>query len=269
MEASGLTLEPSEVIPEASGLTLEASGLTLGLPESFRKLPEEHRTVAEVLLKLPEEAQLLPEKHQRPRKERRQLQEKRPILPVNGRPSVGVASKPPLPRASPDRPPSSATIETLLKGGEVRLGRVYGEDTDSMSAKVPFNELLDAFEWVSASGTYETAAYVHRTTGRIYWVGDAIDEEPPEDLEDGSLYVAIPHKKDLDLGKDLALRFVLEHLPRSYDTVSEYFRRHGAYARFKSLLEQVNQLEAWYKYEESAVEQALREWAQDEGLDIA
>jgi hypothetical protein len=139
-----------------------------------------------------------------------------------------------------------------------------------MSATVQFADLLEAFEWVSASATYETAAYVSRTTGKVYWSSaEGLDEELPEDIEDGAVYVAVPHKNDLDLGRNLALRFVSERLPRSYDTVSGYFGSRGAYARFKGLLERAAQLDAWYKYEEAAVEQALREWGKEEGLDIA
>ncbi|HEY1394320.1 MAG TPA: hypothetical protein VFV25_13185 [Methylibium sp.] len=115
-----------------------------------------------------------------------------------------------------------------------------------MKATVSLAELMHAFDWVSAAGPFENEAYVSRDTGKIHWASDAreLDEELPEDIEDGSLYVAVPHKSDLDLGRSLALRFVEEHMPESHGVVRGYFGRAGAYSRFKDLLERADRLEA-------------------------
>lgn len=139
-----------------------------------------------------------------------------------------------------------------------------------MGAPVKLVELVDAFEWVSAAGPFENAAYVNRESGKIYWASDAdeLDEELPEDIEDGTLYIAVPHKYDLNLGNALALGFVEERLPSSYETVRGYFHKKGAYGRFKDLLERKGCLEAWYQYEAGAVEQALREWCEANGLQV-
>ena len=137
-----------------------------------------------------------------------------------------------------------------------------------MDTFVKLVDLLDAFEWVSAAGPFENEAHVNRQSGKIYWsssTGD-IDEELPDDIEDGTLYLAVPHKNDLDIGRRLALRFVEEQLPESYGLVDGYFHKKGAYSRFKSLLEQKGCLEAWYRYEEKTVEQALRDWCGENGL---
>lgn len=138
------------------------------------------------------------------------------------------------------------------------------------SAPVSFDDLLNAFEWVSSSEHYENAAYVSRVTGQIHWSSEITDgeEELPEDIEDGTIYLAVPHKHHLDLGRDLVFRFVEEHLPDSQRVVSEFFRHRGAYSRFKSLLEQRNQLENWYQYEQSAVEEGLREWCRENELQL-
>jgi hypothetical protein len=137
-----------------------------------------------------------------------------------------------------------------------------------MSARVSFEELLTAFDWVSAgdAAALDCSAYVSKRTGKVHWVGDGVDEESPEDIEDGSVYVAVPHKSELDLARSLALRFVEAHLPRSYETVYQYFRKRGAYSRFKALLERAGQLEAWHRYEQNAVEEALRQWCEEQGL---
>ena len=133
-----------------------------------------------------------------------------------------------------------------------------------VSATVSFRELLDTFDWVSCTGPFENRAFISRCSGKIYWEGSDLndsDDELPEDVEDESLYVAVPHKTNLHLGRILALRFVQERLPESHERVKHIFSRRGAYAQFKALLDGVGHLELWYEYEAKATEQALREWA--------
>ena len=140
-----------------------------------------------------------------------------------------------------------------------------------MDTRVSLDDLLAAFEWVSGGEVagLECNAYVSRATGKIHWCGEGVDEEPPEDIEDESVYVAVPPKSEFDLGRSLALRFIEERLPRSYDTVHEYFRKRGAFSRFKALLAHSNQLEAWYQYEQAAVEEVLGDWCAENGLTLA
>jgi hypothetical protein len=139
-----------------------------------------------------------------------------------------------------------------------------------MSTRLSFDELLAAFEWVSAgeAAALDCNAYVSTVSGKVHWSGEGVDEELPEDIEDGSVYVAIPRKAEFDLGRSLALRFVEEHLPQSYETVHQFFRKRGAYSHFKALLERAGQLEAWHEYEQKAIEEALRQWSEEHGLTI-
>jgi hypothetical protein len=95
-----------------------------------------------------------------------------------------------------------------------------------------------------------------------------LDDALPEDIEDGSIYVAVPNKHDLNLGKYLALTFAEERLADSYQTVANIFHQRGAYGKFKDLLEQKGLLQTWYDFEAKATEAALREWAAEEGLSI-
>lgn len=137
-----------------------------------------------------------------------------------------------------------------------------------LSTPVNFDDLLNGYEWVSAGAPFENCAFVSRTTGKIHFSSIMVDveEELPDDIDDGSIYQAIPHKYDLDLGHDLAMRFVEEHLPDAYDVASAFFRQRGAYARFKSLLEKRNKLQDWYEYRDNAVEATLREWCAENGI---
>jgi hypothetical protein len=87
-------------------------------------------------------------------------------------------------------------------------------------------------------------------------------------MEDATLYCAVPHKNDLDLGRNLVFRFVSEYLPEQEHKVEDYFCRRGAYARFKDLLERTGHLEQWYQYEQKATKIALLAWAAEEGLKV-
>jgi len=142
-----------------------------------------------------------------------------------------------------------------------------------MTVKVRLSELLDAHEWVcidSLSGA-ETEAYVRRIDGQIFLRGegledDCVENDRPADLGDEEVYASVPDKRALDLGSVLVLRFVRESLPDQFSRVQDIFRARGAYSRFKALLERAGKLEAWYRYEQEATEQALCEWCEDNGF---
>lgn len=139
-----------------------------------------------------------------------------------------------------------------------------------MSVNVKLDDLLTAFEWVSASGSLENSALISKETGSIYLRSDdyELEDELPEDLDDRSIYVSVPDKNDLDLGKWLAIRYVDEALPDHASTVREIFRKNGAYAKFKNLLDWKGHLDKWYSYESKAVEKALHAWAEENGIHI-
>jgi hypothetical protein len=139
-----------------------------------------------------------------------------------------------------------------------------------MSVNVKLDDLLIAFEWVIFSGSLESSAYISKETGSIYLRSDdyELEDELPEYIDDPSRYISVPHKNDLDLGKWLAIRYVDEALPDYASTVREIFRKKGAYARFKNLLDREKHLDKWYSYESKAVEEALRTWAEENGIHV-
>ena len=81
-------------------------------------------------------------------------------------------------------------------------------------------------------------------------------------------YIAIPDKKELDLGKPLVLDFAREFLPDDYDEVRHIFSRRGAYRRYKDLLVRRGALERWYDFSNKAEEAVLREWCAENGIDL-
>jgi hypothetical protein len=143
---------------------------------------------------------------------------------------------------------------------------------ESEMVKVKYDDLSAAFDFVSFAAPFEHRAFVSLDTGAIYWISETspLDEEDlPDDLEESDRYLAIPHKYDLDLGNNLALRFAEEQLPDRYADVVNFFRRRGAYARFKELLAAQGCLEKWYAFEAESTERALRQWCEANEIQCA
>jgi hypothetical protein len=137
-----------------------------------------------------------------------------------------------------------------------------------MPVVVSLSDLEDALTWVSGPPEFDTAAFVSRNSGRIYLrnMDGGVDEDFPEDIEDGTQYLAVPHKNDLDLGRDLVFSFVNAAAPDLDEQVREIFRKKGAYLRFKDLLQRRRLLEHWYDYERTETQEALVQWATENGL---
>jgi hypothetical protein len=135
---------------------------------------------------------------------------------------------------------------------------------------IKYDDLSAAFEFVSFAAPMEHHAFISLDTGMIYWISELnpLEEEVPEDLETSDRYLAIPHKNDLDLGSDLALRFTAEELPGRYARVEEFFRHRGAYARFKDLLVSEGCLDKWYAFEADSTERALKNWCTENDIDV-
>jgi hypothetical protein len=135
---------------------------------------------------------------------------------------------------------------------------------------VRFSDLLDTFEFVSASDFDENQAFLHKETAEILCKSEAADiDELPEDVEDGTKYIAIPNKRDLDLGRPVVLDFASEFLPNDFNEIRYIFSKKGAYAKFKALLVRRGALDRWYSFEEQATERALREWCDLNSIEVA
>ena len=129
-------------------------------------------------------------------------------------------------------------------------------------------EIRDAFEFVAMGGDLgEHRAFLCRRTGKIYWHSefsdvDELNDELPDDIEDDEKYIAIPDKRELDLGKPLVLDFAREFLPNDFDEVRRIFDNSGAYRKFRALLARRNAVDRWYEFESKATERALRDWCE-------
>lgn len=140
---------------------------------------------------------------------------------------------------------------------------------NGQTVPILLSDLIDALEFVSTSQLDEHHAYICRETGRILFLADSVDMDDAAELPDdpeAAGYIMVPHRRDLDLGKRLALAFVAEELPEARAEVQAIFSRKGAYPRFKCLLQAKGSLERWYAYEERAVEAAMCRWCDEVGL---
>ena len=138
---------------------------------------------------------------------------------------------------------------------------------------VSFQEILTAFEFVGSGGLGEHHAVLCRRTGKIYLQSEfsGFDEvdELPDDVEDDEKYLIIPDKRELGLGKPLALEFAREFLRGEFDEVRYIFSKRKAYSKFRALLIRRNALEQWYEFESKAAEHALREWCAVNSVEVA
>jgi hypothetical protein len=137
--------------------------------------------------------------------------------------------------------------------------------------RVSLKEIREAFEFVSAGGGDEHQAFLCKQSGKLYWHSELCDDLDilPDDIDDNEKFLQIPDKKELDLGKPLALEFIREFLPDDLDDVRQFFSGRGAYARFKDLLHRRGSLDQWYDFEAKAEERALREWCDFNSIEVS
>lgn len=135
---------------------------------------------------------------------------------------------------------------------------------------VSWKELTLAFEFISGSDAGEQQVFLCKELGKLYWRSDLSDEldELPNDIDDSEKYAQIPDKRELDLGKPLALDFARQFLPSDFEDVRRIFSRKGAYAGFKGLLVRRGALDRWYDFEAKAQEKALRMWCDRNSVDV-
>ena len=135
---------------------------------------------------------------------------------------------------------------------------------------VSLKDIREAFEFVGAGGGGEHQAFLCKQSGKLYCHSDLCDDLDilPDDIDDSEKFLQIPDKRELDLGKPLALEFARQFLPGDFDNVRQFFSGRGAYARFKNLLDRRGVLDQWYDFEAEAEERALRMWCDLNSIEV-
>jgi hypothetical protein len=135
---------------------------------------------------------------------------------------------------------------------------------------VKFTDIETAFYFVSSDRYGMHRAILNKATGETHYRSEMGDlDEIDEGVIDWENCIEIPHKNDLELGQELVFEFVEEHLPDEYERVRQIFRKRGAYGRFKSLLESRGLLQTWFDVENRREEQALRQWCQENEIELS
>ena len=134
---------------------------------------------------------------------------------------------------------------------------------------VTLDEIQNAFSFVSSDAYGMNRAVLCLDNGEIYFHSEmGTFDELDEDKFDCDNFVVIPHKNDLDLGQRLVFDFAEQHLADELDRVQQIFSRRGAYRRFKDFLERKDLLQDWYDFESQREEEALREWALENKIEL-
>lgn len=132
-----------------------------------------------------------------------------------------------------------------------------------------YADLESAFVLHNDGDPYDHVVYISRSTGQTYYRSDMSDiDELPEDVEENDDYVEIPHRYDLDLGKELVWEFVDRQIPGLKNKVQGFFSRRGAYSRYKAFLADLELLDAWHQFEDERTKEALLEWCESVGISI-
>ena len=138
-------------------------------------------------------------------------------------------------------------------------------DRSGDDMKVNVDDFEFAMEFVSCDH-FDSEAYIDAESGTVYCSGEGIDDPLPNDIYENKKYLEIPTKHDLELGKPLVLRFTALEMPNQVDSVYSIFKKRGAYANFKALLDTLNLTEKWYDFEKSATQQAILEWVDEQSV---
>jgi len=134
---------------------------------------------------------------------------------------------------------------------------------------ISFDDIENAFFFVSMDQKYMHNAYLCKETGQIFYTSEMGDsDELPEDVDDPDKYISVPHKNDLELGKALVIEFTSEYFPEELDRVYSIFRRKGAYSRYKDFLDEKGLLDKWHSFENERRRVALEEWCKRKSIKI-
>ena len=144
--------------------------------------------------------------------------------------------------------------------------------TEGAGVAVSMADLLDAYEFAEMGSDWDFGAYVCRRTGVFYFHTDegisGIKDELPEDIDNPDLYLALPAKRELELGRSLVLDFVQATRPKDYELMRGHFQKRGAYRQFRSWSDHHGLTQDWYEFERERTLDALRGWAVENDLQI-
>lgn len=132
-----------------------------------------------------------------------------------------------------------------------------------------YDAIEDAFNYISEGQPGDRRALVHRVSGEVFLASftAGFDQIPPETANDPD-YLLIPRRQDLDPGKGLILAFFNTHAQSEVPQVKAIFTRSGAFRNVKDLMRRLHLLDLWHLYHEEKIEEFLRKWCVENGLEF-
>jgi Uncharacterised protein family (UPF0158) len=125
------------------------------------------------------------------------------------------------------------------------------------------------FNYVGSAPRFVHSAYLNLRTGEGHITSELGDfDELPDDFDESDDYLKIPHPSDLDLGRELVFEFVAQRLPDALEVVRDFFRRSGAYGRFRNLLEHNGLLDEWNDVQAERSHAAMLAWCAKNGIEL-
>lgn len=132
-----------------------------------------------------------------------------------------------------------------------------------------YDTIEEAYHFVNGARYGERRALLHRPSGKAFYASTVADYgDLPAEVETSSDYVALPHKKDLALGKEVASDFIEENCPEQMARVMGIFARKDAYRHLKDLLTSIGLVETWYLYEDAREREELQTWCREHDLSL-
>jgi hypothetical protein len=135
---------------------------------------------------------------------------------------------------------------------------------------IKFSDVLEAYESSDFGAPSDVRTFLNLETGEVRFTSEMLepdDDEDPADWEESDSVIELPTKYDLNLGQRLVFAFADAELSDGdAEKVRFFFRKKGAYRRFKDLLESRSMLERWYEFRDEATKRALRIWCEDNGI---
>ncbi len=145
---------------------------------------------------------------------------------------------------------------------------------------IEFEKVFDLFTDLGMSEADYYVLYINATSNETLFLPGGAHPDPgvfEEDLEELEKrieeepgWIKLPNKYELNLGNRVPKRFADEHLePDDCDLVYDFFRSRGAYRNFRNFLDRLGKTDEWYKFEENAIREALKQWLRDEEIEFS
>jgi hypothetical protein len=157
-----------------------------------------------------------------------------------------------------------AAFEQRADGDLIRYDEIMSLTKENDAEGIKLSDIEFAFDYVSSMPMACNSAVLCKNSGDFFYSSDYDDEdEIPEDVYDREDCVWIPHKNELDLGRNLVFEFAEQHLPDDIEHVRQIFRKKGAYARYKDYLDSKGFLKKWYDYENKRQTETITQWCKE------